>query len=62
MIDVNNAVYLLAASYRRYDNCNPDVGMGWWDEYWVDKALKDLGLEKKDISYDAVVTKMKRDG
>ena len=61
-MDKDNAVYLLASSYRRYDNCNPDVGMGWMDDHYVDQALKDLGIAKKDISYDVVVTKMKRNG
>lgn len=55
----DHAVYLLALSYRRYDDANPDVGMGWSDNYFVDHALTALNFTKDDVNYHSIITRMK---
>lgn len=58
MNDDDKCIYLLAVAYRRYDNCNPDVGMGFGDEYFISMALSNMGWDKKKVNYNLIVAKM----
>ncbi|OWZ90415.1 hypothetical protein B9J07_27910 [Sinorhizobium sp. LM21] len=53
------AVYHLAVALRDYDNCNPDVGMGWPDRHFIDQAAKQLGLTAADFDANHVTDLMR---
>jgi hypothetical protein len=58
---MSEAVYYIAVGLRAYDNSNPDVGMGWMDEHYVDQAILKMKTNKNDINYAGIVARMKRD-
>lgn len=49
-VDNDVAVIALAEALRKYDNCNPDIGMPPPWSWFVDEALEILGLDKTDIT------------
>ncbi|OCP21947.1 MULTISPECIES: hypothetical protein [unclassified Ensifer] len=50
-VDNNLAVFRLALALKRYDDSNPDVGMGSSLNHFIDQAGRELRLEPSD--YDA---------
>ncbi|AGC36169.1 hypothetical protein B7L88_gp119 [Rhizobium phage RHEph10] len=45
------AVLRLAQALKDFDDCNPDVGMGPSNDYFIEQAARQLSLETAD--YDA---------
>jgi hypothetical protein len=56
-VDNHTAVLALARALKAYDDCNPDVGMGWFWSHFVDEAMKQLDLTKDDVNYDELIGK-----
>lgn len=54
-----DAAFHLARSYRWYDDANPDVGMGWSDDHYIDRALIQLNYSKTDVNYSEMIKRMK---
>jgi hypothetical protein len=56
----SDAVFHLALSHRRYDDANPDVGMGWMDDHYIDRAITQLTYSKNDVNYSELIKRMKK--
>lgn len=49
------AVYHLAKALEAYDRCNPDIGFGYQFSYFVQRAIKILGLSESDVDLRAIL-------
>ena len=59
MAEKDRVIYRLAVVYRAYDDANPDVGMGWDDDHFIDMALADMKWQRSDVNYNFIMKWMK---
>lgn len=53
------SVITVAEGMRNYDNAFPDVGMPWYDDHYIEQAVKYLKLTPSDYDYLEVASKLK---
>jgi hypothetical protein len=52
-------VITVAEGMRNYSDAYPDVGMPWYDDHYIEQAVKYLKLTPSDYDYSEVASKLK---